>query len=195
MPLPPLKWWPNLHQSHGVTSEEPVSHQLGSHLWHCLTTSLWAVCVDVLQMCQPGTSATGPSWHSMAEVGRDLWRLFCPTPWLGVSNSRVLRAVSHWVLNVYCQCRVLDKHTRGATTAAALCTVLDIVSSAAVVKKWKRGKKVFTSSGNYLQSCTLMSSYPITRRCLEKYTDMNQILILYFLPSIRTESYRYPLNN
>lgn len=113
----------------------PVSHQLGSHLWHCLTTSPWAACVDVLQMCQPGTSATGPSWHSMAEVGRDLWRFFCPTPWLGVSNSRALRAVSHWVLNVYCQCRVLDKHTRGATTAAALCTVLDIVSSAAVVKK------------------------------------------------------------
>lgn len=34
------------------------------------------------------------------------------------------------------------------------------------------------SSGNSLQSCTFISPYPITRQCLEKYTDMNQILIL-----------------
>jgi len=45
----------------------------------------------------------------------------------------------------------------------------------------ERGKKkALMSSGNYLQSCTLISPCPITRRRLEKYTDESNLDPLFF---------------
>lgn len=126
--------------SHLGGATNPESHQPGAFPRHCLTAGPWAASGDAPEMGQPGTPATGPSQHGMAEVGRDLRRSSCPAQ-SRVSNSRTLRAVSRWVLTPYCQCRALGKHTRGATAAVTLCTVLDIVSAAAVVKKWKREKK------------------------------------------------------
>lgn len=64
--------------SHLGGATNPVSHQPGAFPWHCLTAGPWAACGDAPEMGQPGTPATGPSRHGMAEVGRDLQRSSCP---------------------------------------------------------------------------------------------------------------------
>lgn len=125
-------------QSGGSDSSQwatnPVSRQPGAHLWHGVTACLWAACVDVPEMCYP-------CQHSTAEVKGDLCRSSCPSPCSrqGQHQPGTQGCLLLEILNIYCQYRELDKHTGGATAAVALCTVLDIVSAAAAVTKWKGG--------------------------------------------------------
>lgn len=173
--------------SHPGGATNPVSHQPGSHLSRSVAACLWAACVGVPEMLTRVGRAEGEG----AEVEGALCRSPCPSiPLLKAAAASAghsgLAAAALWTFTASTESWI---NTPGVLPQQLLSVQSWILSLLLQLSRNER-EGLFISSGNYLQRCTFLSPYPITRRYLEKYTYTNQIFALYC-----TESCLYLPNN
>lgn len=170
--------------SHPGGATNPVSHQPGSHLWHSVAACLW-----VCPRCLPVSAerrGKGPRWKGPSAdppVHPSIPLLKAAAASAGHSG---LAAAAFWTFTASTESWI---NTPGVLPQQLLSVQSWILSLLLQLSRNER-KGLFISSGNYLQLCTFLSPYPITRRYLEKYTYTNQILAFYC-----TESCLYLLNN